>query len=277
MAREIDVDAVTALVRHVADTVVTPRFRSLRDGDVSEKSPGDLVTVVDLAAEAALIEGLTALAPGVPVVGEEGVAADPHLLDIVAGAEQVWLVDPIDGTQAFVDGDPDYAVMVALVAHGEAVGGWICLPQHGEMFVAARGAGAWLDGTRLVLRAPDPAALRGGIATGFLGSTAEGLPSDLRDRVERLIPDLGPAAYPSQRLWSGATYARLAAGREDFAVYWRTNPWDHAPGSVLLREAGGVARRFDGTDYRADDARTGLVAAASAAAAEHVVATLDLA
>lgn len=276
MAREIDVDAVTALVQDVADTVVTPRFRALLAGDVSEKSPGDLVTVVDLAAEAALIEGLRTLSPGIPVVGEEGVAADPRQLDVIAGAERVWVVDPIDGTQAFVEGLPDHAVMVALVEHGAAVGGWICLPQHAQMFVAARGAGAWCNGDRLTRPAPDLAALRGGIATSFL-TGGQGAPTGLREQIEPRIAAIGPGAYPSLRLWSGATYARIAAGREDFAFYWRTHPWDHAAGAVLLREVGGVSRRPDGSDYRADDARAGLVVAASAEVADVVLAGLALA
>ena len=276
MAREIDVDAVTALVRHVADTVVTPRFRDLRDGDVSEKSPGDLVTVVDLAAEAALVDGLTGLGRGIPIVGEEGVAADPRLLDVIAGADQVWVVDPIDGTQAFVEGLPDHAVMVALVERGEAVGGWICLPQHEQMFVAMRGAGAWCNGHRLTRPAPDRSALRGGVATAFLSSSAGDLPTGLREQVEARVAAIGPGAYSSLRLWSGATYARIASGQEDFAFYWRTNPWDHAAGAVLLREVGGVSRRLDGSDYRADDAIAGLVVAASAQAADAVIAGLEL-
>ncbi|MCU1432819.1 MAG: inositol monophosphatase [Actinotalea sp.] len=271
--RAVDVDAVTALVQHVADTVVTPRFRSLVDGDVSEKSPGDLVTVVDLAAEEALVAGLAELTPGVPVVGEEGVAADPERRRTIATAERVWVVDPIDGTQAFVDGLPDYAVMVALVEGGEPVGGWICLPQHGQMFVATRGAGAWLDGERLTRPEPDLDALRGGVATAFLRVPA--LPEGIRDRVVAGVARLGPGARTSTRMWSGATYARIAAGTDDFAFYWRTQPWDHSPGAVIVREVGGVSLRLDGSDYRSDDGVEGLVAAASPEAAEVVMRALD--
>ena len=269
----VDVDAVTALVQHVADTVVTPRFRALVDGDVSEKSPGDLVTVVDLAAEAALVAGLGDLTPGVPVVGEEGVDADPTTLRTIATAERVWVVDPIDGTQAFVDGHPDHAVMVALVEDGVPVGGWICLPQHGRMFVATRGGGAWLNGARLTRPAPDLAALRGAVATAFLRSPA--LPPDVRQRVDQGVARLGGGVRTSNRLWSGAAYARIASGEDDVAFYWRTKPWDHSPGAVLLREVGGVSLRIDGSDYRSDDAVEGLVVAASREAAEHVLRELD--
>ncbi len=265
---------VTALVEEVARTVVQPRFRDLHRADVSEKSPGDPVTVVDLAAEDALTQGLLGLAPDVPVVGEEAVASDPSLLDLVATAERVWVVDPIDGTQAFVDGEPDYAVMVALVERGEAVAGWICLPEQDRTYVAVRGAGAWLHGQRLTRQAADPAALRGGAATKFLPREESALPESVHARVVAGIAALGPGAATSDRLWSGATYARLASAEADFAFYWRTNPWDHAAGAVLVRELGGVSLRPDGSDYRPDDDAVGLVVASSAAVADAVLGAL---
>src|SRR5690606_41356903 len=110
-------------------------------------------------------------------------------------------------------------------------------------------------------------ALRGGVATHFLSD-------DVREPVTGGIGRLGPGVYGSARLWAGATYARLLSDQEDFVFYWRTNPWDHAAGAVLLREAGGVSRRLDGSDYRADDHVEGLIVAASAETADHVVRTL---
>lgn len=61
------------------------------------------------------------------------------------------------------------------------------------------------------------------------------------------------------RLWSGKAYADLASGRRDAVVYWRTAPWDHAPGAVILREMGGLSRRFDGSDYRPGTPGDGLL------------------
>lgn len=306
----VDVAGVSALVRQVAASVVRPRFRDLHTGDVSEKGPGDLVTVVDLEAEAALTAGLRLLTPDVPVVGEEAVAADPALVRTVATAERVWVVDPIDGTQAFVDGAPDYAVMVALAERGEAVAAWICLPELDRLYVAVRGGGAWLDDAPLVRAPADLSALRGGAATRFLptgrpsgagdgpGVGPDGTPADdpadrpvdlpgdvpvdvpvdvlgdVRARVEAGIAGLGPGATTSDRLWSGATYARIASGDLDFAFYWRTNPWDHLVGAVLLRELGGVSRRPDGADYRAGDDGVGLVVASSPAVGDAVVTAL---
>lgn len=251
----IDVDAVRALVEHVAATVVAPRFRALAAGEVHAKGADDVVTIVDHEAEVLLTEGLRALAPGVPVVGEEAVAADPHVLDALEGAPRAWVVDPLDGTRAFVEGSPDHAVMVALVEQGEAVAGWICLPAHGRTFVAERGSGAWVDGRRVVRPAADPDALRGAVAVWAMDA-------ETRRRVEDGSPGLGRGAGTAQRLWSGWEYSRLATGERDYLGYWRSSPWDHAPGAVLVREAGGVSRFFDGDEYTALPVGGPLLAAA---------------
>lgn len=71
-------------------------------------------------------------------------------------------------------------------------------------------------------------------------------------------------------------YPRIVEGDTDFLLFWRTLPWDHAPGALLLMEAGGAAVRPDGTTYRADDARTGLLAAPDDATARAVLRGLGL-
>ena len=259
--RSVDLDAVTVLVERVAREIVTPRFRSLVAGEVSVKGADDVVTVVDTEAEAALVAGLTEIAPGVPVVGEEGTAADAGRLAVLAGAPLAWVVDPLDGTRAFVEGSPDHAVMVGLVAGGEVVAGWICLPAHGRTYVAERGAGAFCNGARLpLLTAPAvPAALRGGVATGWM-------PAEVRDGIEaRPLPADLAGLTLGARIWAGNAYARVASGATDVLVYWRTWPWDHAPGAVLVREVGGVVRRPDGAEYRPSDGASGLVVAPDAA------------
>lgn len=259
-----DVDAVTALVEHVAATVVAPRFRELTAGQVAEKAPGDLVTVVDTEAEALLTAGLRDLVPGAHVVGEEAASAGPALLGLLE-EEQVFVVDPLDGTQAFVEGSPDHAVMVAYLEHGEAVAGWICLPEHGRTLVAERGSGARLNG-RPLARPSAPTALadlRGGVATGHL-------PEHVRARLDARLDGtgdvtpagLGPEFVRRPRLWSGYEYACLATGERDALVYWRTWPWDHAPGAVVVREVGGVSRRFDGSPYRPGELGEGVLVAA---------------
>lgn len=253
--RHVDVDEVTRLVEGVAASVVTPRFRALTEGEVAAKGADDVVTVVDTEAEAALAEGLSRILPGVPVVGEEAVAADPRVLDALVDAPRAWVVDPLDGTQAFVAGSPDHAVMVALVERGVPVLGVVCLPAHGRTYVAEQGSGAFVDGVPLRRPAPDPDALRGGVAVWGMGP-------DVRARIDAVRGRIPGGAGTPQRLWSGHEYARLASGERDFLCYWRTSPWDHAPGAVLVREVGGVSRFASGADYTAVGRGGAVVAAA---------------
>jgi fructose-1,6-bisphosphatase/inositol monophosphatase family enzyme len=263
----MDVDAVTALIEDVAASTVLPRWRSLAEGEVDEKGPGDLVTVADREAEALLTRGLTALLPDVPVVGEEATAADPSLPDLLATAPAAWLVDPVDGTGNFVAGRREFAVMVALVRDGESVASWIHRPTEGTTYVAERGAGAFRDGVRLhrAPAAPDLGALTG-------AALQRHLPDEHRRRVVEQASRfgvLGPGL-----VCAGVEYALLAEGGQDFVLFWRTMPWDHAPGSLLLREAGGAVVHLDGAPYRVGAPRTGLLAAADAGTAERVLQVL---
>src|SRR5689334_12949265 len=117
-ARGDDVDdallaAVEDAIRAVVAEEVLPRWRKLSDGDVVEKNgPNDLVTIADRRAEERLTERLTALLPGSVVVGEEAVSADASVLQRLGGDAPVWVIDPIDGTAAFVRGEDGFATLV---------------------------------------------------------------------------------------------------------------------------------------------------------------------
>ena len=137
----LSTDAVLDLLREVAAEVITPRFRSLADGEVMEKNPGDLVTVADHEAEVLITDRLMAAYPDAVVLGEEAYAADHTLMERYLAAEHAFTVDPVDGTKNFVHGSPDHAVMVAETLGGETVRGWIWQPEHDVAVVAERGAG----------------------------------------------------------------------------------------------------------------------------------------
>src|SRR3954466_2597087 len=108
------VDAVAAVMGEVARTIILPRYKQLAEGEVRAKThPADFVTIADEESERALTESLTALVPGSIVVGEEAVAADPTVLERLLHHDPLWIVDPIDGTANFVNGNPAFAVMVA--------------------------------------------------------------------------------------------------------------------------------------------------------------------
>lgn len=244
---------VTRLLRDVAHEIVLPRFRNLAAGEVAEKTPGDPVTIADRESEIALNAGLTALLLGSIVVGEEATAADATLLDRI-DEQLVWIVDPIDGTANFAAGKPPFAIMVALLEGGDTIASWILDPLSGRLCHAWRGHGAWIDGETVRAQGSGAARLIGGISTLFL-------PSDRRDVIEaRAAGRIDMAPIPR---CAGEQYPRVIQGVNDFALFERTLPWDHAPGALLLEEAGGVVRRLDGRPYRAGSKESGMMAAAS--------------
>ena len=250
-------ELVAAAVREVSETVIEPRFNALLDGDVEEKSPGEIVTVADRDAEMLLTTRLEGMLPGVPVIGEEACAVDPGRLGAL-GAERVWLVDPLDGTPNFVAGSPDWAVMIALLEAGATVASWIWQPIVQRMYLAERGAGAFCNGVRLQTgsRPSDASDLHGAVLSRFLDPVTA-------KTVTRNTSQF--AAIASGRRCAGVEYPALIDGDTDFVLFWRTLPWDHAPGVLLVEEAGGTGRRPDGSRYRPGADGVGLLVAADSA------------
>jgi len=245
----VDTDAVLTLLQEVADEVITPRFRDLSSGEVSEKNPGDLVTVADHEAEEMITKALTAAYPDAVVLGEEASAGDPDLEKRFRAADHAFTVDPVDGTKNFVHGSRDHAVMVAEVKSGSVVRSWIWQPQHGAAYVAERGAGAWRNGERLE-RPP-------------VGERIRGVTSR-RSWVGRALGTL--TRLELTWVCCGVDYPKLVEGAADYAIYHKSSPWDHGPGSLLLSEAGGFLGTWDGEAYRPQAERpAGLVAAADRA------------
>lgn len=243
-----------ALLQDVAAEVVTPRFRSLREEQIHEKRPGDLVTVADREAEELITTALRAAYPDAVVLGEEAYAHDHALLERFVAADHGFTVDPVDGTKNFVAGSPDHAVMVSEVRDGVTVRGWIWQPEHEQAWVAERGAGVTRDGT-VVRRQPAGAQPQGATSIwSRRGRQPEGLP-------------------PLDGSWvcCGVDYPRLLEGATDFLLYGHTNPWDHLPGSLMVREAGGAVAHADGTPYDARSGGRGLVVASDPATLERAV------
>lgn len=236
---------VLELLQSVAAEVITPRFRSLADSQIDEKNPGDLVTVADHEAEELITAALLEAWPDAVVLGEEAHAVDAALMDRFRAAAHAFTVDPVDGTRNFVHGSPDHAVMVSEVIDGETVRGWIWQPEHEVAWVAELGAGVRRNGEPVTR---EPAGERPVGATSIWsrrGRQPEGLP-----------PLIGTWVC------CGVDYPKLLEGEADYVLYGHTNPWDHLPGTLMLREAGGAAAHRDGTPYSARSEGPGLVVAA---------------
>lgn len=244
---------VTALMREIAAQIILPRFRTLAAEEIHEKTPGDLVTIADQESEARFNEVLPTLLSGSRVIGEEAVAADPTLLDGI-GQGVVWIIDPLDGTMNFTEGKSPFAIMVGLLADGEAQAGWILDAVTGRICHGVRGGGAFVDGERIRTQPTGGPLPIGAIAPYFL-------PPDRKAELEaRAAGKIEIVAIPR---CAGEQYPRLALGQNDIAVYERSHAWDHVPGALFLEEAGGKLARLDGSPYRVDIPGTGLIGAAT--------------
>ena len=253
-----DLADLAAILRDAGRAEVMPRFRNLAAGAVRAKTgPLDLVTEADEAAERAITAALASRFPGVPVVGEEAASADPSVLRRLAGAELAFVVDPIDGTANYAAGMPMFGVMAAAISHGEVIGAAIHEPVMDETALALRGEGAWTeraDGSRsdLCVATPAPVAEMAGMASWRF------LPAEHRPAV---AANMAQTAGAWDCRCSAHQYRLAAAGHVHFLLYYRLYPWDHAPGVLIHREAGGYSARFDGSPYSPLEVSGGLICA----------------
>ena len=249
---------ISTLMRDAARQEILPRFRNLTDGAVRMKTgPLDLVTEADEAAEVIITAGLRREFPGCVVVGEETASDNPALLKDLTGADLAFVVDPVDGTANFASGLALFGVMVAAISQSEVIAAAIHDPLGDDTALALRGEGAWIetpDGRRRDLRVAPPApvsAMAGNVAWRFL-------PEPQRSLVCSNLPKLGGC-------WdyrcSAHEYRMIAAGHCHFLFFNRLYPWDHAPGWLLHREAGGYAAKFDGTPYDPTTIEGGMICA----------------
>jgi len=204
-------------------------FREVENLQVSSKGPGDFVSKADLAAEKIIQEELMGARPTYGWMGEES--------DAVEGQDPTrrWIVDPLDGTTNFLHGMPHWAVSIGLEHKGQVVAGVVFDPAKDEMFFAEKGAGAWMNETRLRVSGRSRM-IECVFATGIPFGGRADLPDTLHD-LARIAP-----VCAGVRRWGAAAldFAYVAAGR--YEGFWERslNPWDMAAGIVIVREAGGL-------------------------------------
>ncbi len=201
----------------------------------------NLVTEMDTAAEALIIETIRGEYPDHTFLAEESGAA-------AAVSPFRWIIDPLDGTVNYAHGLPIFCVSIALEHEGHVVCGAIYNPMLDEMFTAELGGGAHLNGEKIAVSAQ----------TEFQKSMlVTGFPYDAYKNTMHCIDhfvNFVKEGRPVRRLGSAALdLAYVACGR--FEGFWevKLNPWDVAAGSLILREAGGLITKLDGSAWTIDE------------------------
>lgn len=234
-------------LRAAARSEILPRFRALGAGEVAVKSHfADLVTIADTAAEAHVTAALARLWPEAPVLGEEGVAADPALRDRMATAPLAVVLDPIDGTWNFARGLALFGMLAAVVRAGQPVAGVLYDPVCDDWIEATAGGPARMRDAQGRDRVLTTSALtRTEEMTGYFPAGLFGP----EPRRAGALAGLGYGRVLTLRC-AAHEYRMIAQGHAEFALSGPVpHPWDHAAGVVAVRAAGGVARFLDGADY----------------------------
>ncbi len=235
------IEAALAAGREILEVYAAPIDARLK----ADASP---VTDADERAERVILEALARLAPGIPVVAEEEVAAGR----CPAVGAQFFLVDPLDGTKEFVSRNGEFTVNVALIEDGTPVAGVVYAPALGRLFAGDRAGAreARVEDCRVgpfvpmhVRRPP-----KGGLTV--VGSRSHGSPE-----TDAYVKRFEVSEFRSAG--SSLKFCLVACGEADlYPRFGRTMEWDTAAGDAVLRAAGGITVNPDGTPFRYGKRRT---------------------
>ncbi|QTH62862.1 3'(2'),5'-bisphosphate nucleotidase CysQ [Psychrosphaera ytuae] len=229
-----DLKELATEVRHIAKRAGEAILEFFSDKDFEQFSKADEspVTSADFAANDVVINALKALTPNTPIVSEESEGL--QLSDRESWSEY-WLVDPLDGTQEFVAGRPDFAVNIALIRNNQPVLGVIHAPVTGEFYWAAKGLGAYKvkkqKQTRLEANIIDPTKPHLIVAISRV-QTLETITKYIKPGISLQFISLGSCALKS---------CLVAEGKAD--IYIRVGPtgeWDTGAPQIIVEEAGGL-------------------------------------
>jgi len=215
--------------REKASKVIIRDFGEIEKLQVSKKGPRDFVTKTDKNVEKILIEELSKTKKNYSFLSEEIGSIENKDKD------NIWIIDPIDGTTNFLHGIPHFAICIALESKKEIISGLIYDPIKDEMFYAEKNKGAYLNNQRLRV------SNRNLIDECLFSSNHEGVKfSNLNMRYSGC---------------SALDLAYVASGRLDGFFHNKINIWDVAAGALLVEEAGGIVNNLDKFDQNNIDIR----------------------
>lgn len=229
----IDISSLRTSLRLAAREELLGRFVA---SGIGYKADGSLVTAADFAMNSRIRTELGHLYPDTAFLSEE-MSPEEQLRALESVDQDLWVLDPLDGTSNYVNGLPYFCVSLALIRNGQVLYGLVYDPNRDECFDARLGEGAWLNGQPLG-RGPQVLSLGQSIALVDF----KRLPPALASRLAATPP------YASQRSLGSVAldFCWLAAGRVHLYLHGRHNLWDYAAGRLILQQAGGYCLDLEG-------------------------------
>lgn len=248
-----------ALLAQIADAEREAAQLMLQARDIlAETKSGrrDVVTAYDRRVQALLMERLREAVPDAHFFCEE--MAERDRLD----SARLFIIDPIDGTMNFVHGFHHSCISVAYAERGAVVIGAVYNPYVDELFTAVRGQGAFLNGSPICVT-------DAGLNESVVCYGTSPYDASLADGTFAIARKLYDASLDLRREGSAALdLCTVAAGRAGLYFELQTSLWDYAAGALIVREAGGLCSRTDGSPFLQDGGKTDIVAASPAAMAD---------
>lgn len=210
---------------------------------VESKGSEGLVSEADLLSEKSIREILTASFPDIPVLGEEEAFKSKTTLSSTS-----WIVDPLDGTTNFIYGLPIFCTSIGLQVNGEMAIGVVDAGPLDRLYWAVKGQGAWLNGNRLKVSTRSKLS-DSFLATGFYPGDDSALTTQLK-----IFSSLIKKSRAVRRAGAAALDLCLVA-EGVFDGFWESNlkPWDTAAGILMVREAGGIVKTYEGKEFSVTD------------------------
>ena len=239
-----DIDALLVQLRRIAGDAgreILTYYHAAADIEVTHKADDSPLTKADLAADHLITEALTAYAPDIPVISEEGVEAGR----IPAIGNRFWVVDPLDGTKEFINRNGEFTVNIALIQDGQPVAGVVHAPALGAFWA---GATADLGQVRAQYNeGGEPASDMTARTIPDAGATI--VASRRHGDPEEMAKFLGGRAIANTRnAGSSIKFCLIAQGEADiYPRFGRTMEWDTGAGHAVLNAAGGKVESTDGT------------------------------
>jgi 3'(2'), 5'-bisphosphate nucleotidase len=236
----LELAQLLAAVRPIAEAAGRATLGFHGAAEATLKTDGSPVTAADQAAEDIILPALKALTPGIPIISEE--AATKGLCPAVLGGT-FWLVDPLDGTREFLNGNGEFTVNIALIEDGQPVLGVVVAPALNQTYAGGGSGTAMLadaQGERpIAVRAIPPE------GETVVGSRSHGDAT----AMAAFLRDHKVAAFRT----AGSSLKLCLIARGEADLYPRlgtTMEWDIAAGHAVLRAAGGTVRTLDGDPFR---------------------------
>ncbi len=204
---------------------------------IRHKGEINLVTDIDMACQARILEMIGATFPGDEVISEEKE-------NRYGGSGNRWIVDPLDGTTNYAHGYPFFCTSIAYEEAGEVTLAVVYNPIFEELFWARKGAGAWLNGEAIRVSAVGEMK-KSLLSTGF----PYDLPTSRRNNIDNFLRFIYSAQAVRRDGSAALNLCYLACSRFDGFWELKLNPWDVAGGSLIVREAGGVVTDFKGGPF----------------------------